>query len=279
MSRTSPITLRHIRLSATPESHGSAIVGAGWQLHGLLRCRLNSKHLYRCYRLAAGNEPLSPDFYVRKDYIVLSNKPAQVSWDRARRCFAIDKLIALLRYLWTYLVARLGLLWWGVALAAGVLAAVGCVVVAHSRSKDVRSGRVLSVGLLAAYVAVVLAGTVAVRSRVAKRVVHPDVVGRLWRLFGQGHALDPEPLANMFMFVPVGFLFPVALGLGLGGTLLASLALSGCIETAQYLLACGECEPADVVLNVASSLVGYGAWWLTWQSLTRLGKRSRHCGE
>ncbi len=188
----------------------------------------------------------------------------------------MDRIAALLRYLWTYLVVRLGPLWWGVAAVAGVAASVGCATVLRSRGRAARPGRVLCAGLLVSYVAVVIAGTVAVRSRIKSRVLHLDVAARLWRVFGQGHALEPEPMANMLMFVPVGFLLPAALGWGARRTLLSSLALSACIEAAQYLLARGECEPADVVLNVAGALVGYAVWRLACWLRSYAGRRPRH---
>lgn len=188
----------------------------------------------------------------------------------------MDRIAALLRYLWTYLVVRLGPLWWDVAAVAGVAASVGCVAVMRSRGRAAHPGRVLCAGLLATYVMVVVAGTVAVRQRATARVMRPDVVARLWRVFGQGHALEPEPMANMLMFVPVGFLLPAALGWGTRRTILFSLVLSACIEAAQYLLARGECEPADVVLNVAGALVGYGVWRLACWLRSYAGRRPRH---
>ncbi len=188
----------------------------------------------------------------------------------------MDRIAALLRYLWTYLVVRLGPLWWGVAAVVGVAASVGCVAVMRSRGRAAHPGRVLCAGLLATYVTVVVAGTVAVRQRATARVMRPDVVARLWRVFGQGHALEPEPLANMLMFVPVGFLLPAALGWETRRTILSSLALSACIEAAQYLLARGECEPADVVLNVAGALLGYAVWRLACWLRSYAGSRPRH---
>ncbi len=195
---------------------------------------------------------------------------------------AIDRTLALLRYLWTYLVVRLGPLWWGVATVVGALAAAGCLAVGRARGRHVRPGRAASFGILASYVAVVLSGTLVVRPRASVRVLRPNVIARLWRVFGQGHALDPEPLANMLMFVPVGILLPAALGWSARRTLLASLALSVCVEAAQYLLVRGECDPGDVVLNVAGALAGYGVWWLArrvHERATRLshtGRRPRH---
>ena len=188
----------------------------------------------------------------------------------------VGRLIALLQYLWTYLVLRLGLRWRGIALVVGILVSVGLFVYGRVRGKAVGTGRLVSAGLFATYVVVVVAAMVIVSPRLPSRIAYFDVIGRLWRIFEGGRAFDPEPLANMLLLVPVGILLPSATGSGLRRTLLFSLLLNRDVEAAQYLWSRGQCEPADIVLNVFGVLVGYGVWSLAHVVSGRRRRQLRH---
>lgn len=66
-------------------------------------------------------------------------------------------------------------------------------------------------------------------------------------------------LANLVIFIPFGILAPkVFYGINtLWKIILVTLVTSVCIETIQYILACGYSQVEDVIMNVAGGLIGY----------------------
>lgn len=66
-------------------------------------------------------------------------------------------------------------------------------------------------------------------------------------------------LANLVIFIPFGILVPeVFYGINtLWKISLVTLVTSVCIETIQYILACGYSQVEDVIMNVAGGLIGY----------------------
>lgn len=180
-----------------------------------------------------------------------------------------------MQYLWTYLVLRLGLRWWGIAAVAGILVSVGLLVWDRTRRRSVGAGRLVPAGLLATYVIVVVAATVIVRPRQPNQVSPLDVVGRLWRIFGRACA-RPRTLGEHAPAASHRRPAAVRHRLGMGRTLLFSLCLSTGIETTQYLWSRGQCELADIALNVFGALVGYGLWRLVQVFRERKSHRPRH---
>lgn len=167
----------------------------------------------------------------------------------------VSELCALQEYLWTFLFVRVGLLWWGVAMAAGLIAFFVCY--ACDRRMGTSHSKALPAGLLVAYVAVVVAATVLSRG----------VGGDHWQGFlaegGFAGMLraglsGPGALANALMLLPVGMLLPTVTGWRIGRTVLSCLAFSVWIEVVQLVCAVGYPDPSDVVLNVLGGAVGYG---------------------
>jgi glycopeptide antibiotics resistance protein len=62
----------------------------------------------------------------------------------------------------------------------------------------------------------------------------------------------------MMMFVPVGFLAPVALAWRYRRTVLFSLLFSLAIEASQLALMRGSCELSDLIINIVGASLGYG---------------------
>lgn len=183
------------------------------------------------------------------------------------RSQAIVNLASLLKYLWFYLVQRLGWRWWGIALLAAALPAV--VWLARGRRKR-DAGRYVAAGVLAAYLVVLLASTVLTRP--PRKVADPSlgVLGKLLPAMREGH-LGSESVVNALLLLPVGLLLPAATGWRLAPTLLTCLALTVGIETAQHLAARGWFELSDIALNMLGALVGYGIWAL----VRAIAERSR----
>ncbi len=66
-------------------------------------------------------------------------------------------------------------------------------------------------------------------------------------------------LANAVIFIPFGILVPkVFRGVNtVWKMILATLITSVCIETIQYVLACGYTEVEDVIMNAIGGMIGY----------------------
>lgn len=66
-------------------------------------------------------------------------------------------------------------------------------------------------------------------------------------------------LANLVLFIPFGVLVPKVIHSvnAFWKIILVALLTSVCIETIQYILACGYSQVEDVIMNVAGGVVGY----------------------
>ena len=71
-------------------------------------------------------------------------------------------------------------------------------------------------------------------------------------------------LENAALFVPLGILLPMLHRSLRSGwwALLGGAALSTMIETAQLVLAAGQCDVNDILANTLGALAGYGLFWL-----------------
>ena len=138
-----------------------------------------------------------------------------------------ESVIGMLRDMWAYLEMRLfqrpGLLWWGVALAAGLLAYALCSL--RARRTGVGRGKALPAGLLVGYTTLVVAVTILSRSVGAERGQSLIAAGGVSNLLRGGYA-NPDLLANAVMLLPVGVLLPVVTGWDLSRTVLSCLAFS-----------------------------------------------------
>lgn len=166
----------------------------------------------------------------------------------------VNMLRALRAYLWTCLVERPGPLWWGVALAAGIVTFTLCTL--YTRRAGYGRDRALPAGLLVGYAVLVVAVTVLSR----------DVGGDHWKGFlaGGGVAsmlrvggVGPDAVANALMLLPMGALLPTVTGWRLPRVTLSCLGFSVWIETVQYICAVGYPDPFDVALNVLGAVAGY----------------------
>lgn len=169
--------------------------------------------------------------------------------------YVVNMLRALRAYLWTCLVERPGPLWWGVAIAAGLITFMLCTL--YTRRTGFGRGIALPAGLLAGYAVLVVIVTVLSR----------DVGGDHWKGFlaGGGVAsmlrvgdVGPDAMANALMLLPMGALLPAVTGWRLPRVALSCLGFSVWIETVQYICAVGYPDPFDIVLNVLGAVVGYG---------------------
>ena len=68
-------------------------------------------------------------------------------------------------------------------------------------------------------------------------------------------------LGNILLFIPIGFLFPIATGkqkwywtIGVG------CSFSLIIETIQLITSLGYFDPDDIMLNTLGVVIGYGLW-------------------
>lgn len=147
---------------------------------------------------------------------------------------------------------------WLAVCALVALIVVGMYMLAN-RGKKVRARKVVALGLLSAYTTATLALTVFARpSGVLRRTVNLDVVGTIIKRLGGG---DPtEILVNLIMFIPIGFLLPIATGWNLAKTMAASLFFTCFIELSQLVSTRGTFELCDIVENVLSACVGYGVY-------------------
>ncbi len=67
---------------------------------------------------------------------------------------------------------------------------------------------------------------------------------------------------NVFLFIPFGFLLPLAAQRNIWQTALIGLGFSALIEAVQYLFGLGLCEFDDVFHNTLGTALGYGYWKL-----------------
>ena len=109
--------------------------------------------------------------------------------------------------------------------------------------------------ILAAYAVLVLAGTVLIR---ASGTV-PQYQLQLFWSYTQWDIQQSQVLANICMFIPIGFL--AGKEFGRKGILLAA-GFSLLIETIQLLTCRGLFEFDDIIHNTAGAVIGYGCFAL-----------------
>ena len=110
--------------------------------------------------------------------------------------------------------------------------------------------------MLAAYAILVLAGTVLIR--VSKE--EPQYQLRLFWSYSQWDKQQGQVLANICMFIPIGFL--AGKEFGRKGIILAA-GFSLLIEIIQLLTCRGLFEFDDIIHNTAGATIGYGCFALT----------------
>lgn len=162
-------------------------------------------------------------------------------------------------YLWTYVVERIGPLWWGVAIAAGLVTYALCS--AHARRMGTGRGKALPAGLLVAYATIVIAATVLTRKVGVDRGTNRLIAGGVTNLLLGGRS-NSDMFANAVMLLPIGFLLPIITGWRFSRTAIVCMAFSVWIETVQYICTLGYPELFDVALNTFGGVVGYGMWLL-----------------
>lgn len=70
-------------------------------------------------------------------------------------------------------------------------------------------------------------------------------------------------VGNLVLFLPLGIFLPLLLRThSWKKTFLLSFVISALFEIAQILLARGNFDVDDVILNTAGAMLGYGIWWL-----------------
>ncbi len=72
-------------------------------------------------------------------------------------------------------------------------------------------------------------------------------------------------LLNVAMFVPLGFIFPVADPRGFGKipwALAMGLMCTVTIETIQLMFRLGQCDIDDIIANVLGAVIGFAFFWL-----------------
>jgi glycopeptide antibiotics resistance protein len=136
--------------------------------------------------------------------------------------------------------------------------------------------RVLAAVGLAAWLVVALLLTVQPVQPPPGQVIDDNFV--LFRTFGIYFANLDSPfwvgqlVGNLLLFLPFGFLGPMAFG-WLDGWIrifVGALVLSLLVEAAQLWVPNRSADVDDVILNVAGALLGYGLY-----RVLRLGSRSR----
>ena len=150
----------------------------------------------------------------------------------------------------------IGWQWWLVAFCAGVLASV----VRKRYAGDRRSSwcAVAAAGLLAMYLTLVLAYTVLSRAPLpVAKPVNAKLLGTLVKRLSSV-ANSHEVVLNVVMFMPVGFLAPLAMNWSCRKTAVVSLIISLTIEVVQFVFLRGRCELSDLFTNALGALLGYG---------------------
>ncbi len=68
-------------------------------------------------------------------------------------------------------------------------------------------------------------------------------------------------LGNIQLFIPIGFLFPIATGKAKWyWTIGAGFSFSLLIETIQLITSLGYFDPDDIMLNTLGMAIGFGLW-------------------
>ena len=89
-----------------------------------------------------------------------------------------------------------------------------------------------------------------------------DLIGT-WIKRITGSSIDKhELLLNVFMLMPIGFLYPLATRKSIIPTTLVCFLLTTTIEIAQFLSRRGWLELADIVDNTMGAVIGYGIYRL-----------------
>jgi glycopeptide antibiotics resistance protein len=124
----------------------------------------------------------------------------------------------------------------------------------------------LPLALLALYIAVLLALTMAPNPRPTMQLVNlipfKSILAGIRR---GGWLLNVNVIGNIVVFMPLGLLIPL-LGRRLsaaGAVLWAGLLLSTSIEVLQWLFARRVADIDDVILNSTGALIGYACYLLT----------------
>ena len=117
--------------------------------------------------------------------------------------------------------------------------------------------------LLAAYAILVVAGTILIR--VSK--VEPQYQLQLFWSYAKWDVQQQQVLANIFMFIPIGFL--AGKEFGRKGIPVAAV-FSALIETIQLLTCRGLFEFDDIIHNTAGAVIGYGCFALTERLLRKI---------
>ena len=143
--------------------------------------------------------------------------------------------------------------WWAII----AVAAVFLLAFRHKREQ-------MAGNLLIVYLLFVLASTVLARTRVHemsyRELMNLDLIG-CWLERSRGASANHwELILNFVMLLPFGFLWPMATGRKLPGTLLLGFVLILVIELAQLLTRRGWFELCDIVDNTIGVLLGYGLY-------------------
>lgn len=143
--------------------------------------------------------------------------------------------------------------WWAIIGAAAVF----LLILRHRREQ-------MAGNLLIVYLLFVLASTVLSRTKVQelsyRELMNLDLIG-CWLERSRGASANHwELILNFVMLLPFGFLWPVATGRKLPGTLLLGFVLILVIELAQLLTRRGWFELCDIVDNTIGVLLGYGLY-------------------
>lgn len=121
--------------------------------------------------------------------------------------------------------------------------------------------RRIGLSLLVPYVFLVLAVTVFLRSssESAQIILEPFYS---YKEYFTNDFTWFEIRANILLFIPIGFLLPMAVKKPVFVPLLVGVGFSVTIECLQCLLHRGTCETDDVISNTIGLLIGFGAFWI-----------------
>ena len=113
-----------------------------------------------------------------------------------------------------------------------------------------------TLSILAGYAILVLAGTVLIRASSPE----PQYQLQLFWSYAQWDVQKRQILANVIMFIPIGFL--AGKDFGRKGILIAA-GFSLLIESIQLLTCRGLFEFDDIIHNTAGAVIGYSCFVLT----------------
>ena len=146
----------------------------------------------------------------------------------------------------------------------GLLGVVLCLMLLAVWRKGWKEGMRCSGGiLLVAWVALVIASTVAFRKSGAEREYNLMPFWSYWDYGEHSYFMEMfgENILNVLLFMPIGFLAGCRLrGMTFKKVLLLGGGLSVFIELLQFIFKKGFCETDDVIHNVLGCLIGYGLW-------------------